>query len=82
MTAHCCSNYDYGIHEIFINGHSCGTHDFYAAKINWPLLDLGNIHLNKAINRFEVVAKGSNPKADKRRLFALDYIKLEKVHAL
>jgi len=78
LVANCCKAVDYGIHELFLNGVSLGTRDFYNAGLKWEVLDLGTVKVSAGTATLKVVLKGSNPKSvPARRMFGLDYILLK-----
>lgn len=74
-----CFARDYGRHEITLNGRSLGARDFYAPKLAWRRLKLGTVEIGSDAARLELRALRPNPKADPRRMFGLDWIRLVRV---
>ena len=73
---------DYGIVEVSLDGKPLpdGKLDLFNAPevITSGELDWGTHELDKGEHKLEVKITGSNPKADPRQMFGLDYVKLEK----
>lgn len=79
IVANLCHAKDYGIHEIYLDGKRLTQLDFYGTGVNWKKLTLGTATLAEGTVKLEIVCRGSNPKADpKRMMFGLDYLLLEK----
>jgi hypothetical protein len=75
LTGNFCFAPDYGIHRIYVNGELALEQDFYDV-ITWKRLSLGTYDLSEeAVITIEVV--GQNPEAIDRRMFGLDWLKLE-----
>ena len=72
---------DYGRHKITVNDSGDAFElDFYARRVRLTKeLDIGTFDLKKAGNRMRVKCTGKNKKAINRRMFGLDYLKLEKI---
>ena len=71
---------DYGIVQLTINGQPAAeTFDRYARAVAHDLLDVGRFELKKGPNLLVVEITGAHPKAVKKHMFGLDYLKLEKV---
>ena len=77
MIAHCCTNNDYGKHQISINSEPAGEFDFYGDKLDWRTIDLGQHSVHKGANTIEVTALTPNTKAAPHNMFGLDYILLK-----
>lgn len=76
MTSSNCVARDYGIHELYLNGKSLGTKDFFNDGLAWKKFDWGKVAVRAGKSRLEVVSRGHNPQADPRNMFGLDYILL------
>jgi hypothetical protein len=74
--ANMCHAGDYGIHEISINGQPPVKIDFFS-PIEWKKDLLGTFDLPAGDVRMVVRVVGSNPKAEARHMFGLDYLLLE-----
>ncbi len=73
-----CMAVDYGIHEVFVNGKSLGTFDFYSPELKWAVHEYGVADLPKGTAELKIISRGSSPKCNPaRRMFALDYILLK-----
>jgi hypothetical protein len=71
---------DYGIVRLVVNGQpGAEAFDRYAPSVAHDLLDVGQFELNKGPNLLAMEITGSHPKAVKKHMFGLDYLKLEKV---
>jgi hypothetical protein len=71
---------DYGIVQLAVNGQPAReTFDRFAPAVAHDLLDVGRFELKKGPNQLVVEITGAHPKAVKKHMFGLDYLKLEKV---
>lgn len=68
---------DYGIVDIAINDNPPTSVDLYKYRVYNPIHDLGVVELKKGANRIRVEVTGTNPDADPRHGFGLDYLMLE-----
>jgi hypothetical protein len=73
-----CEARDYGIHKMTLNGQEIAPIDFYNSALSWSKHTLGTFTLPKATVLLEVECTGSNPAADPRHMFGLDYLLLNK----
>ncbi|HTQ11256.1 MAG TPA: DUF2961 domain-containing protein [Fimbriimonadaceae bacterium] len=78
VVGHFCFAHDYGIQKLSINGGPAKTVDFYSKDLTWKMVDLGTIDLPAGDSHFTVEIAGANDAAEKRHMFGLDYLKLEK----
>lgn len=78
ISANMCHARDYGMHEISINGVSLVKHDFYSNGLGWKLIKLGEVKLAQGDALLQITCQGNNEKAEPRRMFGLDYVKLVK----
>ncbi len=67
---------DYGIIELSVNGRPAGKFDRYAPSVTHNAVAIGDFDLQKGANRLTIEIVGSNPSAVPRRMFGLDYLKL------
>ena len=70
---------DYGIHSFSFNGTSLGsTHDFYQAAgvSHTNQIKIGKAKLKAGKNILTVSCAGTNPKAVKKYMFGLDFLRL------
>ena len=70
---------DYGIAQLYLDGQKLGEAlDLYHASVipSGPML-MGNRELSAGDHKFTVEIVGTNEKAIKRYMFALDYVKLD-----
>ena len=73
-----CFAGDYGIHQLSLNGQPLGgPMDFYIKGLEWQKKNLGVVDLPAGDALFEVEVTGTNPAAEKRYMFGLDYLMLE-----
>jgi hypothetical protein len=68
---------DYGVVELSVNDSEPKEFDRYNQDVKHDQVDLGTIDLKEGSNTLTVKIVGANPKAAPRRMFGLDYIKLE-----
>jgi hypothetical protein len=68
---------DYAIVRLSVNGTPGRTLDRYATSVGHSPVDLGEFDLNQGANNLTVEILGSNPKAIPRRMFGIDYLKVE-----
>jgi hypothetical protein len=69
---------DYGIVEFRVNDQPSKKFDrFHKITVEHDLLDLGTFSLQQGANRLAVEIVGENPEAVPKRMFGLDYLKLE-----
>ena len=71
---------DYGIHQVSLDGKKLGEPiDFFNdGVVPTGRVDLGTHKLEKGLHQLAVEVTGTNPKAVKKYMFGLDYVKLEK----
>ena len=70
---------DYGIIRLSIDGQPLGEPlDRYATEVAHDRVDLGSHRLEMGARRLEIEITGSHPKAQKRHMFGLDYLLLER----
>ena len=69
---------DYGIHKMKLNGQEIAPVDFYSSALTWKKLSLGVFELPKGTVLLEIDCAGSNPAAEARHMFGLDYLLLKK----
>jgi len=62
------------VHKLTI-GDLTTTQDFFG-ELGWKDVELGRVKLEKGKTRLIVEATGSNPQAEARRMFGLDYLQL------
>ena len=74
-----CIAKDYGVHEMTLGGEPLGAKDFYSPDLAWRRFDLGEVTLKSGAPELTVTARESNPSAEPRRMFGLDWIKLVRV---
>lgn len=70
---------DYGVVRMALAGQSPKEFDRYNNGVATDALNLGTFDLARGANRLEVEIVGANEQAQKRHMFGLDYLKLEKV---
>ena len=77
VLARCLKAPDYGIAQFAINGARAGKPvDFYHEKVIFPKeFDLGTFALKQGENQLAITITGANPKAIKRYMVGLDYIR-------
>ena len=68
---------DYAIVRISVNDQAAKTLDCYHTSVVCDLIDLGSFDLKEGVNRLTVEVTGMNPRAIPKRLFGLDYLKIE-----
>lgn len=68
---------DYGIVKLSVNGSEPKEFDRYNQGVQHDPVELGTFDLKEGDNTLEVEIVGANPQAAPRRMFGLDYIKLE-----
>jgi hypothetical protein len=68
---------DYGIVEVSVNNGEPKEFDRYNPDVKHDQVGLGTFDLEEGNNTLTVKIVGANPKAAPRRMFGLDYIKLE-----
>lgn len=74
-----CTNQDYGIHALSIDGKSVGEPiDFWGPELKWKKIGLGTFDLKAGEVEFEAVCKGSRQGALPGCMFGLDYLILRK----
>ncbi len=78
VVGHFCFARDYGIQKLSLNGQAAKTVDFYSKDLTWKTVDLGTFELQAGDNHFVVEVAGANGAAEKRHMFGLDYLKLER----
>lgn len=71
-----CFARDYGVHKMTL-GDLSFKQDFFG-ELGWKSVELGKVDLKQGKARFTVENTGSNPKAEPRRMFGLDYLLLLK----
>jgi hypothetical protein len=70
--------YDYGIHQLSINGQKAGEPlDFYSQGLTQVEVDLGEFDLKEGENTLTVEIVGANDKAEKKYMFGIDYLLLK-----
>jgi hypothetical protein len=69
--------HDYAIVKMSVNGKSARTIDRYAASVGHNAEELGEFELKEGVNELTVEIVGSNPNAIPRRMFGLDYLKID-----
>ncbi len=75
-----CFARDYGIHQLYWNGEKLGGPvDFYDGNLQWKQVKLGRVKVTGGKATFTAECVGSNPKAEPRKMFAVDYFILKKV---
>lgn len=78
IVANLCHARDYGIHKISINGQEAKTLDFFQPEgVTWKKIDLGTFDLPAGDSTIVVENVGTNPGAEPRRMFGLDYVLLQ-----
>ena len=82
VLAHCLKAPDYGIAQFAINGANAGKAvDFYHEKVILPKeFELGTFELKQGENQLGITITGANPKALKRYMVGLDYLRLAPAH--
>ena len=73
-----CYAPDYGQMKISLDGKEVKSVDFYSKALDWKKLDLGRFDLTMGDHQLEIEIIGANEAAEKRYMFGLDYLKLEK----
>ncbi|MCC6494030.1 MAG: DUF2961 domain-containing protein [Pirellulales bacterium] len=68
---------DYAIVEVSVNDGPAKKFDRFNEGVAHDLVELGTFDLAKGANRLNVKIVGENPKAVHRRMFGLDYLKVE-----
>ncbi|WP_442483538.1 glycoside hydrolase family 172 protein [Aeoliella sp. SH292] len=68
---------DYAKVDILVNDQKAASVDGYAEDVKSSVTKLGEFDLAEGTNRLTVRMTGYNPKAQKRGMFGLDYLKLE-----
>jgi hypothetical protein len=68
---------DYAIVQLSVNGAPAEKLDRFHDTVAHDLVDLGACEIKEGSNRLVVEIVGANPKAIPRRMFGLDYIKVE-----
>lgn len=79
VVGHFCQAKDYGIHRLRVAGQEVegSPWDFYSKDLGWAKRTLGVFDLPAGKVLLEVEVAGSNPAAEARRMFGLDYLVLE-----
>ncbi len=79
VAGHFCQAKDYGIHRLRVAGKEVegGPWDFYSKDLGWAKRTLGVFDLPAGKALLEVEVAGTNPAADARHMFGLDYLILE-----
>jgi len=78
VTGSFCYAQDYGIHKVKLNGKEVGTIDFYNNGLTWKKISLGTFDLPKGDSTLEIECVGNRKEAVPARMFALDYLLLNK----
>lgn len=78
VTAALTKAIDYGIVRLSLDGKASEDLDRFNDGVAADALAIGTFDLKKGPNRLEVEIVGANPKAKKRYMFGLDYVKFEK----
>jgi hypothetical protein len=83
LSAHFTKAVDYGVFQLFLDDEPLGEPlDLYnQGVIGSGELELGTGELTIGMHELKVVITGTNPNADPRHMFGLDYIKLELISA-
>lgn len=68
---------DYAIVKLSVNGRPARTIDRYATSVGHNTEELGEFELKKGVNELTVEIVGSNSNAIPRRMFGLDYLKID-----
>lgn len=68
---------DYAIVKLSVNGRPARTIDRYATSVGHSPEELGEFELKEGANELTVEIVGSNPNAMPRRMFGLDYLKID-----
>jgi hypothetical protein len=68
---------DYGVVEIRVNNGPPKEFDRFNSDVRHDLVELGTFDLKDGPNTLTVKIVGANPQAAPRRMFGLDYVKLE-----
>jgi len=76
LSGHFCHAPDYGIHQLKLDGTDLGQRDFYADKVLWKKIDLGEVTVSKG-SKLIVTCLGNRKEALPRRMFGLDYLLFE-----
>ncbi|MBS1702811.1 MAG: DUF2961 domain-containing protein [Armatimonadetes bacterium] len=80
LTLGACFARDYGIHQLYWNGMKLGQPvDFYDDNLQWKQVKLGRVKVTGGKAVFTAECIGANPKAEPRKMFAVDYLLLKKV---
>jgi hypothetical protein len=69
---------DYAIVALSVNGQPPKKFDRYNRDVSRNLVELGTYDLKQGPNQLAVEIVGENPEAIHRRMFGLDYLKLQK----
>ena len=72
---------DYGRHQLYLDGKKLGepVDLFNNGVIPTGVLNLGEHDLSQGQHVLKIEIVGANPRADKKYMFGLDYILLEKI---
>jgi hypothetical protein len=68
---------DYGIVELTVNDGPARKFDRFHTTVAHDLLELGTFDLKAGTNRLTIKVVGTHPDAIPRRMFGLDYLKLQ-----
>ena len=68
---------DYAIVKLSVNGKPARTLDRYAESVGHSPEELGVFNLKDGANQLTIEIVGSNPNAQPRRMFGIDYLKVE-----
>ena len=80
LTIGACMARDYGIHQLYWNGEKLGSPiDFFDGNLQWKQFKLGKVTVKGGKATLTAECMGSNPKADPRRMFGLDYLIMKKL---
>jgi hypothetical protein len=79
VVGHFCQARDYGTHRLRLAGKEVDGSplDFYSKDLGWAKRTLGVFDLPAGKTRLEVEVAGTNPAAEPRHMFGLDYLILE-----
>lgn len=78
VLAHCLKAPDYGIAQFAVNGANAGQPvDFYHEQVIIPKeFELGTFELKQGENQLSIIITGAHPRALKRYMVGLDYLRL------
>ena len=68
---------DYAIVRLSVNGEQSKELDRFSRDVGHDVVELGTFDLSEGANQLQVEIVGANPEAAPRRMFGLDYLKLE-----